>query len=175
MHFPIYTVRWSGCIAEFKCSRVYTQVDDSWSSIPWISGENLQETPRFRPEPAGECQEFDTRIRWPYPTADLTGSCRFRAKPDKSGHRIRSPEYCFHEISGIPRNRPFPAVRLWPGIYSLAWYYIYFYFYFPLYYQPPLVNFIFALFSMTKITRMLIEMNILLYYIEFLHWKMLIW
>ncbi len=29
----------------------------------------------------------------------LTGSRQFQAEPDESGHRIRSPEYCFHEIS----------------------------------------------------------------------------
>jgi hypothetical protein len=55
-------------------------------------------------------QESGDRIRLPV----LTGSCRFQAEPDKSGRRIRSPEYCFHEISWIPRNRPFPywIVRL---------------------------------------------------------------
>ncbi len=93
------------CIVLF----IHSQVDDTWSSIPWISGENPQETSCFRPEPAGKCQKVDTRIRWPSRLPVLTGSCRFRVKPDKSGHQIRSLEYCFHEISGIPRNWPFPC------------------------------------------------------------------
>ncbi len=42
---------------------VVAQNDDSWSSIPWISGENPQETRLFRQEPAGKCQEFDAGIR----------------------------------------------------------------------------------------------------------------
>ncbi len=42
---------------------IRTWDDDSWSSIPWISGENPQETRRFRQEPAGKCQEFDGGIR----------------------------------------------------------------------------------------------------------------
>ena len=65
----------------------------------------MQETPRFRPEPAGKCQEFDARIRLPV----LTGFCRFRAEPDKFCYRIRSPEYYFHEISRIVQNRPCPG------------------------------------------------------------------
>ena len=45
----------------------------------------------------------------------LTGSYQFRAEPDESGHRIRSPEYCFHETSRIPQNRQFPCRIARPG------------------------------------------------------------
>jgi hypothetical protein len=65
---------------------LHTQFDDSGSSIPRISGENSQETPCFLPEPARKCQEFDTRIRWPYPAA---GFDRFLSVPSETGH-IRS-------------------------------------------------------------------------------------
>jgi hypothetical protein len=74
--------------------------------------KTLRKFPIFCRIPPGNArnstQESGDRIRLPV----LTGSCRFQAKPDKSGHRIRSPEYCFDEVSGIPRNRPFPAVHL---------------------------------------------------------------
>ena len=70
-----------------------------------VSGRNPPENAR------NSTQESGNRIRLPV----LTGSCRFRAEPDKSGHRIHSPEYCFHEISGIPRNRPFPCRIVRPG------------------------------------------------------------
>ena len=56
-------------------------------------------------------QESGDRIRLPV----LPGSCRFRAEPDKSGHRIRSPEYCFHvpSISGVFLRDPARTFR--PG------------------------------------------------------------
>jgi hypothetical protein len=56
-------------------------------------------------------QESGNRIR----LSVLTDSCRFRAEPDKFGYQIRLPEYCFHEISGIPRNPPFPCRIARPG------------------------------------------------------------
>jgi hypothetical protein len=56
-------------------------------------------------------QESGNRIR----LSVLTHSCRFRAEADKSGHRIRLREYCFHEISGISQNRPFPCRIVRPG------------------------------------------------------------
>jgi len=51
-----------------KSKKETAQDDDSWSSIPWISGEKPQESRRFRQEPAGKCQEFDAGIRESYPT-----------------------------------------------------------------------------------------------------------
>jgi len=60
-------------------------------------------------KPPGSARHSTQESGDPYPAV---GFDRFRAKPDKSGHRIRSPEYCFHEISGIPQNRPFSAPRL---------------------------------------------------------------
>ena len=46
----------------------------------------------------------------------FTGSCRFPTEPEKSGHRIRSLEYCYHEISGIQQNRQFPCRIARPGM-----------------------------------------------------------
>jgi hypothetical protein len=54
------------------------------------------------PFPAGKCQK---------------SGCRFRAEPDKSSHRIRSSEYCFHEISGTDRLRA-GFFDLGPGSYK---------------------------------------------------------
>ena len=45
----------------------------------------------------------------------LAGSDMFRGEPDKSGHRIRSPEYCFHEISGKTRILRVPWRIFRPG------------------------------------------------------------
>ena len=57
-------------------------------------------------------QESGNRIR----LSVLIDSCRFRAEPNKSGHRICLPEYCVHEISGISRDRPFPCWIVGPGL-----------------------------------------------------------
>jgi hypothetical protein len=85
---------------------LYTQDDDSWSSIPAISCENLQETHCYRPENSrNPMQGSDDRIWLPV----LTGSCKFRGEPDKSGRLICSPKYCFHEIPGKNSD---PAVSL---------------------------------------------------------------
>ena len=59
--------------------------------------------------------ESGNRIRLPV----STGSCRFRAEPEKSGHRIRSPEYCYHEISGIQQIRQFPCRIARPGMFFI--------------------------------------------------------
>ena len=69
-----------------------------------VSGRNLSGNAR------SSTHEFGDRIG----LTVLTGSCRFRAKPDNSGHRIRSTESCFHEISRIARKRLFTCriVRL---------------------------------------------------------------
>jgi hypothetical protein len=55
-----------------------------------VSSSNRPENARNPVQGSGD------RIELPV----LTGSCWFRAEPDKSGHRIRSLEYCFHEIRG---------------------------------------------------------------------------
>ena len=70
-----------------------------------ISGRNPPQNAR------NSTQESGDRIRLPV----LPGSCRFRTEPDESCHRIRSPEYCFHEISEIVRNRSFPGRIARPG------------------------------------------------------------
>jgi len=49
------------------------------------SGRKTPKIDRIRKQYSGD------RIRLPV----LTGSCLFRAETDKSGHRNRSPEYCF--------------------------------------------------------------------------------
>jgi hypothetical protein len=52
---------------------------------------------RNRPENTSNLVQISgERIQLPF----STGSRWFRPKPDKSSHRIRSPEYCFHEIRG---------------------------------------------------------------------------
>src|SRR5277367_12071 len=63
--------------------------------------------------PAGKCQEFDPGI----------GSGRNRTDP-VTGSVQR--EYCFHEISGIPRNRSFPCRIVRPGhdkIYKIHYFF----------------------------------------------------
>jgi hypothetical protein len=72
-----------------------------------VSGQNPPKNAR------NSMQESGDRIRLPV----LPGSCLLRAEPDKSCHRIRSPEYCFHEISGIVRNQPFPGRIVRPGYF----------------------------------------------------------
>ena len=86
-----------------------SQDDENGSSIPWISGENHQETYRFRPEPVGKCREFDAGIRWPYPAA---GFDSFLSVPSGTGW-IRSPD----PFTGILlpsnlRNTTEPAVSV---------------------------------------------------------------
>jgi hypothetical protein len=71
---------------------------------------------RNRPENArNPVQGSGDRIQLPV----LTGSCWFRAEPDKSSHRIRSPEYCFHEIPGNPRILQVPWRIVRPGLLSV--------------------------------------------------------
>jgi hypothetical protein len=78
-------------------------------------GKNLRKvavSDRNPPENArNSMQESGNRIR----LSVLTLSCRFQAEVDKSDHRIRLPEYYFHEISGIPRNQPLPCRIVRPG------------------------------------------------------------
>jgi hypothetical protein len=76
---------WKGCYSIYwKCTIPRSMIPDA----------------AFRDFPTGKCQESGDRIRLPI----LTGSCRFRAEPDKSG--------C-HEISGKPWNWSFPSI--WVG------------------------------------------------------------
>ena len=70
-----------------------------------ISGRNPPQNAR------NSTQESGDRIRLPV----LPGSCLFRAEPDKFGHWIRSPKYCFHvpSISGVFLRKPARTSR--PG------------------------------------------------------------
>jgi hypothetical protein len=83
--------------------------------LPAKTLRKLAVSDRNPPENArNSSQESGNRIR----LSVLTHSCRFLAEPDKSGHRIRLPECCFHEICGIPRNRPFPCRIVRPGLHE---------------------------------------------------------
>jgi hypothetical protein len=64
-----------------------------------VSGRNPPENARNPVEGSGD------RIRLPV----LTGFCKLHGGPDKSGYRIRSPEYCFHEL---PVKNPDPVGSL---------------------------------------------------------------
>ena len=70
-----------------------------------VSSRNPPENARNPVQGSGD------RIQLPV----LTGSCWFRAEPDKSGHRIRLPEYCFHEIPGNSRILRVPWRIVRPG------------------------------------------------------------
>ena len=51
----------------------------------------------------------------------MAGSCRFPQKPNKSGHRIHSLEYCCHEITGISLELAvsYRACSTWGSIQQL--------------------------------------------------------
>src|SRR5579862_7248049 len=78
-----------------------------------VSGGILQGRHRFRPENTWKwTRESFERIRCP----DLPGSFRFRAKPDKSGRRIRSKDSCVHFPSISGAFLPDPARTFRPGV-----------------------------------------------------------
>ena len=70
-----------------------------------VSGRNLPENARNSTEKSGDLIRL----------AVLPGSCLFRAEPEKSDHRICSPEYCFHvpSISDVFQRDPARTSR--PG------------------------------------------------------------
>jgi hypothetical protein len=47
----------------------------------------------------------------------VTGSCRNCPKILGKNPKIFRPEYCFHKVTGIPRNRRFPGRTVRPGEY----------------------------------------------------------
>jgi hypothetical protein len=62
-----------------------------------VSGQNLLENARNSKQNSNNCIRLSV----------LAGSWQFRSEPDKSGHRIRSWKYCFHEIFEIQWDRLF--------------------------------------------------------------------
>ena len=86
-----------------------------------LSAKTHKKVAVFQPKPPenenarNSTQKSDNRIQLPV----LTGSYRFRGELNISGRRIPAREYCFHTISEILRNRPFPCRIVRPGTSSL--------------------------------------------------------
>jgi hypothetical protein len=80
--------------------------DAVFREFPEKTLRKLTVSSRNPPENArNPVQRSGDRIRPPV----LKGFCKLHVEPDKSGHRIRSPKYCFHEI---PVKNPDPAGSL---------------------------------------------------------------
>ncbi len=112
--WSVFRVRSSSVMKTVELPRSMTPTTGSCrkdtGKSPYPSGKHRKSLEHGSSTPTGNFSDFSGGF--------LPASFAFWQEPGgkhwKNPEKFR-PEYCFHKITGITRNRPFPDRTVWPG------------------------------------------------------------